>query len=144
MITEKQIMLSCSACSKEDAIRLVGQRMIELGFVTAEYVNEMLEREKICSTYIANGIAIPHGLNNRSASILKEGMVIAQFPEGVYYDSERAYLLFSIAGCGERHLKILSAVADFIENNEVNQKLRTVSSLTPFYRMIEYFEARAL
>jgi mannitol/fructose-specific phosphotransferase system IIA component len=144
MISENQILLSCPSCTKEEAIRLVGKRMVELGFITPNYVDEMLEREKLCSTYMGNGIAIPHGLNNRGTSVLKEGMVIAQFPEGVHYDREKAYLLFSIAGRGERHLKILSAVAEFIENNEINQKLRHESSLLPFYKIIEHYEKHSL
>ncbi len=39
----------------------------------------MLEREKVMTTYMGMGVAIPHGVNEAKKEILSSGIVILQF-----------------------------------------------------------------
>lgn len=55
------------------------------GYVTSDYVDKMFERENISSTFMGNGIAIPHGTEDAKAAVLHSGISIIQIPDGVEY-----------------------------------------------------------
>ncbi|WP_332698325.1 PTS sugar transporter subunit IIA [Halalkalibacter lacteus] len=123
VIKEEQLMLDCKVSSKVEAIKMIGKRMEELGFVTSDYIDEMLKRESLMSTYIGNGVALPHGLNSKSTKIITPGIVIAQFQEGIQYDHEIAYILIGIAGAGDQQVRILSSIATLVDNKDEIQFL---------------------
>jgi mannitol/fructose-specific phosphotransferase system IIA component len=129
---EKQILLSCKAQTKEEAIQLVGSHMVDLGFTETSYIKEMIQREESFSTYIGNGIAIPHGYFLDSPSIKKSGIVIAQFPKGISFNEHQVYLLIGIAGKGEEQVQVLSRIAEIIENEEGMKRLWSTPSMTEF------------
>jgi PTS system mannitol-specific IIC component len=141
-ISEEQLMLGCKASSKEEAIKMIGHRMKELGYVSNDYTLEMLKREKMMSTYIGNGVALPHGLNGKSTAIIKPGIVIAQFQEGIQFDNGIAYILIGIAGVGDQQVRILSTIVNLVENeNEVRLLIeaREKSTFLSFLSKIDIF-----
>lgn len=71
----------------------------------------MLEREKIVTTYMGMGIAIPHGTGDAKASVKKTAITMCQYPEGVDFGEEKAQLVFGIAGIGDEHLDLLGKIA---------------------------------
>lgn len=97
--------------------------MFKNGYVEEKYISGMLEREKLISTYIGMGVAIPHGENNVKDSVKKSGIVLLQVRDGVYFDNEKAYLIFGIAGIGNDHIKILSNIASIVEDENSVKKL---------------------
>ena len=60
-LAEQDIQLGAKADDKQSAIRMVAQKMVDAGLIEAPYVEGMLRRETQNSTYLGNGIAIPHG-----------------------------------------------------------------------------------
>jgi PTS system mannitol-specific IIC component len=116
-LIEEQILLGCRADSPKTAIEIIGQRMVELGYVRDEYIEEMLQREQSMSTYLGNNVAIPHGLDGESRFILRPGIVIAQFPEGVRFNDELVHLLIGIAGYEQRQVNLLSSIVRVIEDH---------------------------
>ncbi|MBS4206866.1 PTS sugar transporter subunit IIA [Bacillus sp. FJAT-50079] len=143
LIEENQIMLDCKADSKEEAITLIGERMVELGYVTNGYIEEMLDREKMMSTYIGNGVALPHGFNLKSTSIIKPGFVIAQFRYGIKFNNEIAYLLIGISGVGDQQVRIISSIAGLIEEKDEVKLLintRKKEEFLSFLRKIEMYK----
>jgi mannitol PTS system EIICBA or EIICB component len=142
LISKEQIMLSCRAESTEEAIRFVGHRMMELGFIELGYIDEMLQREKMYPTYIANGVAVPHGLKSRSSFVKKDGLVIAQFPHGVDFGQEKAYLLIGIAGSGKIQVRLLSAIAEIIADQELIEQWRWESSSETFVSILQHLHDR--
>ncbi|MFC4766755.1 PTS mannitol transporter subunit IICBA [Effusibacillus consociatus] len=131
VLSENQVLLGCRAASREKAIEIVGRHMVKLGFVKLEYIEEMLQRERLLSTYIGNGVAVPHGLES-GASILKPDIVIAQFPEGVPFNGETAYLVIGIAGHQEHQVQVLSSIADIVEDRETMRRLSQTDSKNDF------------
>ncbi|SIT12326.1 MULTISPECIES: PTS sugar transporter subunit IIA [Alicyclobacillus] len=107
----RHVALRLERESKEDAIRRVGQMLVDLGHVEPPYVDSMLAREASTSTYIGNGIAIPHGMPDATAYIRTSGIVVAQYPNGVDFGGEEAFLVIGIAGKGEEHMELLSQIA---------------------------------
>lgn len=127
VLCEENIVLGLKSVSKEEAIVMTGQKLFENGYVKEEYIEAMLEREKIMTTYMGMGVAIPHGVNEAKKEILSSGIVILQFPEGVDFDGEKAYLMIGIAGVGNEHLEILSNIA-IVLDDELTERLKDSNS----------------
>ena len=108
----KNIRTCCKADTKENVIRSVGQMLVDFGYVKQSYVEGMLLREKTFSTYMGNGLALPHGVEEAKREILESGIAVMIFPDGTDWDGEVAKVVIGIAGVGEEHLEILSVIAE--------------------------------
>ena len=75
------------------------------------------------------GVAIPHGTNEAKDAVRRTGVVLQQYPEGVDFDGEKAYLLFGIAGKGEEHLEVLAAICKVLEDEEVLERMKTTDDV---------------
>lgn len=129
VIDENGILLGQKPVSKEEAIRAVGNLLVKQGCVDASYVEAMLEREKITTTYMGMGLAIPHGTSEAKDSVKKTGIVLVQYPEGVDFGDEKAQLVIGIAGIGDEHLDLLSKICEALEDEEVLQKMKTTEDV---------------
>ena len=109
------IQLGLASVSKEEAIRQAGRALVAAGYVDEPYIEGMLNREKDISTYVGRGIAIPHGENSVKDSIRRSGLVVLQYPQGVQFGDDKAYLLVGIAGKGNDHLSILANIASTMD-----------------------------
>ncbi len=118
ILRKSNIKLGLRSVDKESAIKMAGELLFKGGYVEAEYITAMLEREEQLSTYIGSGVAIPHGVGKAKNNIKKSGMVVLQFPDGVAFGEETAYLVIGIAGVGNEHLSILSNIATALEDEE--------------------------
>ena len=129
VIIREGIRLNLSPVSKEDAIWAAGELLAELGYVEPSYAAAMQEREKIVTTYMGMGVAIPHGTSQAKGTVKKTGIVLMQYPEGVDFGEEKAQLVFGIAGIGDEHLDLLSKICSMLEEEEVLEKLKTTSDM---------------
>lgn len=126
VLDPRRIILGASARDKVRAIKLVGSMLVRDGLADEGYVASMLEREASMSTYVGNGIAIPHGM---TADLVREtGLAFAQFPAGVDFDGETAYVLIGIAAKGEEHLDVLANLAAVLEDEAIACRLWTTTS----------------
>ena len=123
------IRLNQSPVSKEEAIQAAGELLAELGYVDASYVDAMQEREKIVTTYMGMGVAIPHGTTQAKGTVKKTGIVLLQYPEGVDFGDEKAQLVFGIAGIGDEHLDLLAKICEMLEDEEVLETLKTTADV---------------
>ncbi|HWO97208.1 MAG TPA: PTS sugar transporter subunit IIA [Bacillus sp. (in: firmicutes)] len=112
ILSAETILLNAKVEDKESAIRLTGSVLVEKGYVDAGYVEKMLEREALTSTYMGNFVAIPHGTEDAKQSVKESGIAIIQVPDGVDFGNGNIVkLLIGIAGKGDEHLEILSKIA---------------------------------
>lgn len=124
ILRKENILLDLKSVDKEEAIKTAGQLLVDGGYVEKEYIQAMLDREQLVSTYIGNGIAIPHGVGSSKDKIKKSGIVVLQFPQGITFaDDNKAYLVLGIAGKDNEHLKILSNIATSLEDKDTVEKL---------------------
>ena len=107
VIIKDGIKLGQKSVTKEEAIQAAGELLEKLGYVDHTYVDAMQEREKLVSTYMGMGVAIPHGTTQAKDTVKKTGIVCFQYPDGVDFGSEKAQLVFGIAGIGDEHLDLL-------------------------------------
>lgn len=120
----ERIKVGATAVSKEDAIQQAGQLLVDSGCVKQNYVNGMLAREKTMSTYLGNGVSIPHGQFDNREDILQTGISVLQVPAGVEWeDDEKAHLIIGIAASSDEHMGILMNLAEVIEDEELTEKL---------------------
>ena len=89
----------------------------------------MLEREKIATTYMGMGIAIPHGTSKAKGTVKKTAITMLQYPEGVDFGDEKAQLVFGIAGIGDEHLDLLGKIARALDDPEVLDKMKTTDDV---------------
>ena len=121
------IQVGLASTSRESAIRASGEMLVEKGCVDASYVDAMVERDHIASVYMGMGVAIPHGTAEAKDAVQKTGVVLQQYPDGIDFDGEKAYLLFGIAGKGNEHLEVLAAICQVLEDEAVLEKMKTTT-----------------
>ena len=111
------------------AIRAAGALLAKRGYVDETYADAMVEREKLVSTYMGMGVAIPHGTSQKKGTVKKSGVVLLQYPQGVDFGDEKAYLVFGIAGVGNDHLDLLGNVCEILEDEDALEQLKTTSDM---------------
>ena len=129
VLIKESIKLNQPSVTKEEAIRAAGALLVERGSVDPSYVEAMLEREKIVTTYMGMGIAIPHGTSEAKGAVKKTAITMLQYPEGVDFGDEKAQLVFGIAGIGDEHLDLLGKIAGTLDDPEVLEKMKTTDDV---------------
>ncbi len=124
VLVKDGIKTGLPSVDKETAIRAAGKLLCELGFVNEDYIDAMVEREKLVTTYMGMGVAIPHGTSNAKETVKKSGIVVMQYPDGVDFGDEKANLVIGIAGVGDEHLEILANIAGSLEDEELLENLK--------------------
>ena len=143
ILEKKNIKLGLESTDKIAAIKMAGRMLFESGYVEEEYIDAMIQREDDLSTYIGKGISIPHGVGEAKKNIIKTGMVVLQFPNGIKFEDDLAYLVIGIAGVGDEHLQILSNIAIAIEgeddsitsNVNIADKLKSTEDVLYIYNL---------
>ncbi|MBN6065846.1 PTS mannitol transporter subunit IICBA [Aggregatibacter actinomycetemcomitans] len=131
-LTPEQIFLGLKADNKEDAIRFAGEQLVKAGFVEPSYVDAMFEREKLVSTYLGEGVAVPHGTIEAKDAVLKTGIVVCQYPEGVRFTDEEdgiAKLVVGIAAKNNEHIQVVSAITNALDSDEAIELLTTTNDV---------------
>ena len=129
VIVAEGIKLGQKPVSKEEAIQAAGELLEKLGYVDHSYVEAMQEREKLVTTYMGMGVAIPHGTTQAKSTVKKTGIVFIQYPEGVDFGDEKAQLVFGIAGIGDEHLDLLSKLCTLLEDEALLETLKTTDDV---------------
>lgn len=128
ILATDRIQLQATATDKSDAIRQSGALLVHSGCVEPGYVDGMLAREATMSTYLGNGVAIPHGEYDNRSQIIKTGISVLQLADGVEWeDGEKAYLIIAIAAAEDEHVGVLANLAEAIEDEEIANELMTTN-----------------
>lgn len=131
-LSEKNIILNQFANNKEQAIKIVGKYLVEQGYVKDDYIDAMLEREKITSTWLGEHVALPHGTIQAKDNILKTGIIFCQFPEGVRFGDnidDIAYLVIGIAAKNNEHIMVVSKITNALDDPDIITKLSKTKNI---------------
>ncbi|MBU8769272.1 PTS mannitol transporter subunit IICBA [Cytobacillus oceanisediminis] len=135
LLRPENIFLNKEFADKEEAIRFAGRVLVDAGYVEESYIEAMIERDNITSTYMGNDVAIPHGTEEAKKAVIKSGFTVIQVPNGVDFDGQKVRLIFGIAGKDGTHLEILSGIAvtcsdmDNIEKLAAAESVRTIMDI---------------
>ena len=123
-----RIQVQAVAAEKKEAIQKAGELLVKSGCVAPAYVDGMLAREETMSTYLGNGVAIPHGQYENRDDVFQTAISVLQIPEGVEWeDGEKAYLIIGIAATSDEHVGVLSKLAEVVEDEDLVEKLSQTS-----------------
>jgi mannitol/fructose-specific phosphotransferase system IIA component len=123
------VRLGLTAKDKADALRQCGDVLTQIGAASAAYADALFEREESVSTYIGEGVAIPHGTNESREFIERAAIAYLQFPHGVDWDGNEVYVCIAIASRSEEHVDILQSLAAVLMDSESAAALREASSI---------------
>lgn len=123
------VKLGQASVTKEEAIQAAGELLKSIGCVGDGYIAAMQEREKLVSTYMGLGVAIPHGTTQAKGEVKKSGIVMLQYPDGVDFGAEKAQLVFGIAGVGDEHLDLLANISNALEDEDLLEQLKTTNDV---------------
>lgn len=128
-LTVQDIHPGQQAANKEEAIRQVAAALVSAGNVADGYVAGMLAREQQTSTFLGNGIAIPHGTTDTRDQVLKTGVQVYQFPQGVTWgEGQTAYVAIGIAASSDEHLGLLRQLTHVLSDDAVAEQLKTATT----------------
>lgn len=140
LLEKKNIILNCKPVSPEEAIKAVGKRMVESGYVEEAYIQGMLDREASFSVAIGSHVAIPHGTEESRRAIKKTGLIVMTYPEGIQWGDELVRLVVGIASTGEDHLGILGKIVEVAETEEDTDALVDNAGVDQLYKLLNGLE----
>ncbi|MDB1125436.1 fused PTS fructose transporter subunit IIA/HPr protein [Vibrio algarum] len=128
-LTTQDIQLDKAAKDKTIAIRSLAEDLTNKGLVETGYVDGMLNREAQNTTFLGNGIAIPHGTTDTRHLVKNTGVAVHHFPQGVDWgDGNTIYIAIGIAAKSDEHLGILKQLTKVLSADGVEEKLKLASS----------------
>ncbi len=122
------VVLQGSASTLEAAIDEAGALLVAARAVSPAYVAAMHERESSVSTYMGNGLAIPHGTNEAKSEIARSAMCFVRYAEPIDWKGQPAEFVVGIAGAGDDHLTLLSQLAGVFSDTAQVERLRGAAS----------------
>lgn len=132
-LSAQNIRLNGSAANKEEAIKLVAAGLVANGNVENGYEAGMLAREQQTSTFLGNGIAIPHGTLDTRNLVKNTGVQIIQFPQGIEWgEGNIAYVAIGIAAKSDEHLTLLRQLTTVLSDEEAAEKLAKTQDVQEF------------
>lgn len=124
------------SAAKQESIRIAGRLLVSNGYVRPGYEDSMLERELEHNTYLGFGVAIPHGTENSLSQVLRSGICIAHFPEGIDYNGETVFYVIGIACKEDDTIQELMQITDILCKPEECEKLLSAASKEEFIKII--------
>ncbi|MDR2351661.1 MAG: PTS sugar transporter subunit IIA [Deltaproteobacteria bacterium] len=123
ILKKENILLNQPKDEREAIIRRCGRLLVDSGYANERYIEGMIKRDNSFSTGIGNFIAIPHGEEDYKKDILKTGIVVLTYPEGVDWHGKTVYLVIGIAAKGDEHLDIMGNIVDHLDTEDDTLKL---------------------
>jgi PTS system mannitol-specific IIC component len=131
-ISPENIFLGLTASNKEQAIRFAGEQLVKGGYVQEEYIEAMLAREQLTSTYLGESIAVPHGTIEAKDRVLKTGIVFCQYPQGIRWgedEDDSARLVIGIAARNNEHINVITKLTNALDEDGVIDRLANTTSV---------------
>ena len=132
-LSEGNIHLNTNAVDKQQAIEMAASALEQAGNVESGYLQGMQARELQTSTFLGNGIAIPHGTLETRAMVKKTGVQVFQFPQGIEWgEGNIAYVVIGIAARSDEHLALLRQLTHVLADEETAAKLANITDIAAF------------
>ena len=137
LLAESSIRLDLTATDQDDAIRQTGAALLEVDAIDVAYIDAMFEREKSISTFVGEGVAIPHGTLAGKDSVKKDAIVVLRFPDGVDWDGNDVRVCVGIAARGNGHIALLSQLAIVLLDPDKAAVLRAATTSAEVYELLK-------
>ncbi|MGH8415939.1 MAG: phosphoenolpyruvate--protein phosphotransferase [Pseudomonas sp.] len=137
-LTIEQISMDQVALDKSAALRLLADMLVADGLVAPGYLQGLQAREQQGSTFLGQGIAIPHGTPQTRDQVYATGVRLMQFPQGVDWgDGQMVYLAIGIAAKSDEHLRLLQLLTRALGETDLGQALRQASDPESLLKLLQ-------
>jgi PTS system nitrogen regulatory IIA component len=140
LIAQNSVLPALKANSKKQLLQELAAKASEVtGLAEREVFDVILQRERLGSTGVGNGIAIPHG---KLASLDKIVGVFARLDQPVDFEAlddqpvDLVFLLLAPEGAGADHLKALSRIARVMRDSDMVAKLRATDNAASLHAFL--------
>jgi PTS system mannitol-specific IIA component len=137
LLDRAAVRLDAVATDRDDAIRQCGRALLGVGAVDSTYVEAMVERERSISTYVGEGVAIPHGTLAGKDAVRHDAICVLRFPSGVDWDGNHVVLCVGIAAKGDGHVRLLSELAQILLDPDRARALRETTDVDEVIRLLQ-------
>ena len=147
LVSPNAIIPAMKVNGKKQALQEIAAKAAELTGHNEKAIFEiLLQREKLGSTGVGNGVAIPHGKLQKLGSVFG---LFARLERPIDFDAldgqpvDLIFLLLAPEGAGADHLKALARVARLLRDPEVARKLRASNGAEAIYAVLAMPSATA-
>ncbi|HEY1723263.1 MAG TPA: PTS IIA-like nitrogen regulatory protein PtsN [Magnetospirillaceae bacterium] len=140
LISPEGVVPNLRATSKKQALQELARRAAEItGLAERAIFDVLVEREKLGTTGVGNGIAIPHG---KLASLTRLYGMFARLEKPIDFDSideqpvDLIFLLLAPESAGADHLKALARISRLLRDKAVCEKLRATDTAAGLYALL--------
>lgn len=136
ILTRDRVRIHAGSATQDEALREAADLLVAAGAVTPDYLDAMREREKTVSTYMGNGLAIPHGTNDAKDAVLGSALSVVRYNGGVDWDGDHATFVVGIAGRDGEHLDILSQIAILFSDDDDVARLNAAATPDELFALL--------
>jgi phosphocarrier protein FPr len=138
-IKPEQIHLQQTFTNKDEVLQFIAQKMATLELVNGDYYSALAQREEKVSTYLINGVAIPHGINEAKHLVATTGVIIVQIPNGITWNNQGdiAKLIIGIAAANDDHLTLLQKLTTVVMDQALSEKLANTSDTNELIQALD-------
>jgi len=141
LLVEDRILLSRNVASKKRVLELLSESVADTvsQLTSAEIFDCLVGRERLGSTGLGHGVAIPHG---RLKNVTRPVAAFLKLGTGIDYDAidgqpvDLFYALLVPEQSTDEHLQILAMLAEMFSDNELCSRLRTAKSKTELHTLL--------
>nr|WP_314263068.1 PTS sugar transporter subunit IIA [uncultured Moellerella sp.] len=136
-MTADNLHLGCQARNKAEVLSMVAKEFKDKGYVSEDCVIFLNEREKQVSTFLGNGITLPHLPKSANNIIIKSGVEIFQFPDGVIWDRTNVmFIAIGVIAKAKEHIEVLREIALIFSDEFISNALSLTSNKQDFLRIM--------
>jgi PTS system mannitol-specific IIA component len=136
VLTLDRVRIHPAGATRDEALKEAADVLVAAGAVTTDYLQAMHDRERAVSTYMGNGLAIPHGTNDAKDAVLGSALSVVRYDGGVDWDGERATFVIGIAGKDGEHLEILSQIAILFSDDDDVAALNAAATREELFELL--------
>lgn len=136
ILTPDRVRIHSGSATRDEALKEAAEVLVAAGAVTPEYLQAMHDREKSVSTFMGNGLAIPHGTNDAKGAVLGSALSVVRYDGGVDWDGDKATFVIGIAGKDGAHLQILSRIAEQFSDDDDVAKLNAARTSDELFELL--------
>ena len=128
LLAPESVVLDATDRTRDEAITRAGELLVESGAVDAAYVEAMHAREQSVSTYMGNGLALPHGTNEAKSAIKRTAISFVRYSDGLDWKGKEVKFVVGVAALGNDHLKLLGRIAEVFLDADQMARLEAATS----------------
>lgn len=137
-IEAAHIQMGRNAADKQEALSLLAKRLGDDGLVMPGYLASMCAREAQRSTFLGQGIAIPHGTLDSLGLIIKPGVRLIHFPQGVDWgNGQQVYLVIAIAAPADEYLRLLQLLTHALSDERLGRSLHQATEAETIVALLQ-------